>query len=373
MIGPTGFHDGGESLWAVYPPAMAEHPACLTPGRATAPYLLRVAGSSLTVAAYLAQWLRDDVDPLRRPRTRHDYRRLCEKEIAPRIGHVRLARLRVDDIKRLRREMLAAGKGQRTIQYTHAVLRKALNDAITDGYIQENVAARVRMPRRSRRTRATHSVDDMRRALDAVAGSDIETQIEFLVRTGVRTGVRRGEASGLRWAHVHLDQGWARIHESLLYISGQRLVFEPTKRHRSDRLVRLGPGLVASLRRHREQQLEHRIFYGQAYWDHDLVFCWEDGRPRDPSNVLKRFQRLLRAAGLPHMTLRQLRHVFATSALVAGAPVSAVSDQLGHASVTTTLQFYVDSVRDAQAQAVDSARRHMAGTGGGWKRRTYAR
>ncbi len=34
------------------------------------------------------------------------------------------------------------------------------------------------------------------------------------------------------------------------------------------------------------------------YNDHDLVFCWEDGRPRDPGNVSKAFRKALDGVGL---------------------------------------------------------------------------
>ena len=52
--------------------------------------------------------------------------------------------------------------------------------------------------------------------------------------------------------------------------------------------------VVAILKNHLTKQQGDRNALGSAYDDHDLVFCWEDGRPRDPSNVTKAFRKALR-------------------------------------------------------------------------------
>ena len=54
----------------------------------------------------------------------------------------------------------------------------------------------------------------------------------------------------------------------------------------------------------------------------------------------KAFRRLLKAAGLPGFRLYDLRHTYASLLLAAGAPITYVSAQLGHATPTTTLRYY---------------------------------
>ena len=61
----------------------------------------------------------------------------------------------------------------------------------------------------------------------------------------------------------------------------------------------------ARLRQHRKAQLAARLRAGEAWQDNDLVFCQPDGRPWNPDNATKRFERLAAQAGVPVVTLHE--------------------------------------------------------------------
>ena len=182
----------------------------------------------------------------------------------------------------------------------------------------------------------------------AVRGSDIE----LIVETTLRTGLRREEVMALRWQDLDLERRTARIAQTLERIAGRGLVIGPTKTHRSERKIRLHVALVAMLRAHRE---EHDVGDGAPDDIHqrDLVFGRPDGRPWDPDAVSKRLRKTLDAAGLASVKLKDLRHAFATENLAIGASVAEVQAQLGHASATTTMNFYFSPNEDRQAAMVD--------------------
>ena len=106
------------------------------------------------------------------------------------------------------------------------------------------------------------------------------------------------------------------------------MTFLPAIRHAQERLS-LGLGLAAD----------------------DLVFTSVDGTPLHPDWFGRTFTRLARAAGLPTIRLHDLRHSFATLALDAGVKVWDVSDILGHANISITLDLYRHAVPDTQAEA----------------------
>lgn len=64
------------------------------------------------------------------------------------------------------------------------------------------------------------------------------------------------------------------------------------------------------------------------------------GTPIRPYQVGRLFDRLIRAAGLPHLWLYNLRHTFASHLIASGATVDYVSTMLGYASMAMTLTVY---------------------------------
>ena len=103
----------------------------------------------------------------------------------------------------------------------------------------------------------------------------------------------------------------------------------------------LDPATVAALRAHRKRQLTERLAWGPAYQgSDDFVFCREDGSPLHPDDVSKRFSAAVAAIDMPRITLHGLRHTWASLALQAGVSPKVVSERLGHASVSFTLDVY---------------------------------
>jgi integrase len=76
-------------------------------------------------------------------------------------------------------------------------------------------------------------------------------------------------------------------------------------------------------------------------------------------SLCQQMERLKRKCGVKHpASLHGIRHRAASAAIIAGAPLSLVAAQLGHASTTTTSRYYVhldrqiDAIRDAMRLGV---------------------
>ena len=78
-----------------------------------------------------------------------------------------------------------------------------------------------------------------------------------------------------------------------------------------------------------------------------LVFSSVAGTELDESNVRKAFNRLLDAAELHRRGPHQMRHTFASLLLQDGAPITYVSQQLGHKDPSITLRVYAHWLPDA--------------------------
>jgi integrase len=131
-------------------------------------------------------------------------------------------------------------------------------------------------------------------------------------------------------------------------VYSQVVIHEP-KTARARRSIGVDPDTLAVLKAHRERQRFERKPWGDAYADHGLVFCREDGRPFRPEVVNARFRRHAQAAGLPLIRVHDLRHSFATAALRANMNPKLVADRLGHSTVSITLNVYSDSIPEVEA------------------------
>jgi integrase len=96
---------------------------------------------------------------------------------------------------------LEAGKGGRTVQLSHAVLRIALSQAVLWGMVPRSVAKMVRGPRHQLEERRPFSRDEQVAILDAARDEPMGLAV-FLVHA---TGMRISEALGQRWADLDLD------------------------------------------------------------------------------------------------------------------------------------------------------------------------
>ncbi|MGW7418736.1 tyrosine-type recombinase/integrase [Streptomyces sp. NPDC054813] len=93
-----------------------------------------------------------------------------------------------------------------------------------------------------------------------------------------------------------------------------------------------------------------------------LVFCRPDGRPLGPHQVLDRLHQLSEGAGVPRITVHDLRHLAATITITAGVPLTVVSKTLRHSTLSTTANIYSQLTRQAAREAVDTIDQTLTGT-----------
>lgn len=266
------------------------------------------------------------------------------KHIVPALGRKWLEAIEPTDVNALY-ERLSMGMSDvtpTTIRRIHVTLHRALGDAVRWGYVATNVAAQANPPRaRAAQEMETWSVPDLRRFLDVVAGDSLRTLWVVLSCTGLR----RGEALGLRRCDVDLERAELAVRQTVISVAGEVLLSEP-KTKRGRRVVALDDYTTRALRAH-VASISRR---GPAIRT-ELLFRAPDGRPLDPPTVSRRFRQLAREAGLPQIRLHDLRHTHATIALQAGVHPKIVSERLGHANISITLDTYSHALPHLQHEA----------------------
>jgi integrase len=123
---------------------------------------------------------------------------------------------------------------------------------------------------------------------------------------------------------------------------------------------------AAVLEQHRDRQLAEREAAGDAYEDHDLIFCHELGRPINPQRATDRFAALRKAAKIRAGRLHDVRHSQATLLLtgdqangISPTPLHVVSARLGHASPMVTLSVYAHVLPSSDEYAADAVQKAL--------------
>jgi integrase len=289
----------------------------------------------LTTGQFLAEWLEDTVKPTRRAGTYLRYSTAVRLHIAPTIGNVPLARLGPQHIQRLNTVIASKGLSSASTALVRATLSAAFTQSTKWGLTVRNPVALVDAPRTTAKEPSPLRPDQARRLLEAARGHEFEHLFAVMLTTGLRIG----EALGLRWQDVELEQRHIRVRQQLVYVPGRPREFTEPKSVHGRRVVPLIPSAVASLRAQHARVLEWRLQSHGVWQDHDLVFPDEIGRPLVGARVNYVLKRLLKEAGLPKFTPHALRHSTATYLLAAGVPDRVVMEILGHSSITMTTRY----------------------------------
>ncbi|GAA1880517.1 hypothetical protein GCM10009836_72260 [Pseudonocardia ailaonensis] len=243
----------------------------------------------------------------------------------------------------------STGLSPSSVRSVHIMLNAAFNDAVELKYIDTNpvrTAGRVRQPYRNHRT---WTPDELKRFVRS-ARTDRLYAMWLLFAT---TGTRRSEAAGATPEAVDVGRKVITVIETRVVASGKAVRSDGKSEGSRRQLALDRRTLEALIQRIAEVEREKEAF-GDGYTDSGLLFCWPGGKALHPDTITEQFNRLVDAAGLPHITLHDVRHTHATMSLRAGVNPKIVSARLGHATVAFTLDTYTADVPDLHHAAAET-------------------
>ena len=238
------------------------------------------------------------------------------------------------------------------MQYIHVTLHKALKQAVNDGLVSRNVTEGVKPPQLRREEIRPLSPEQVKVLLEAARGD----RLQALYVLAIHTGLRQGELLGLKWNDVDLEAGTLHVRRTLVTAKGGPVLAAPKTRG-SRRSVKLTGSATDALKNHLNHQLEEIERAGPLWQENGLIFAAEMGEPLDRHHVTAwRFRTLLKRAGLPKVRFHDLRHTCATLLLLKNVNPKIVSEMLGHATTSITLDTYshlLPNMQDHAAKALD--------------------
>jgi integrase len=298
--------------------------------------------SRLTTRDFALEYLRR----LEREGLRPNSIRLAQGELAYALpslkdpkAHDPLGRMRLQEVKPVHvraavDRVIEAGYAPRTVARVLMRLKALFREALRLELVARNPAEaiQVRLPKGEKAARALEP-EEVARLLEAAEASR-SRDMALLLRLMLETGLRRGEALALQWGDVDLERGEVRVWRAWAKV-GSKGAFTSLKTPTAKRVVPLPLGLLRRLKARKEELLE-RLNPEEV----DGLHLVGGVKPVDPDAFNHYLRRLAEKAGLGRVRVHDLRHTWATLALSRGIPLEVVSERLGHASPTITLNVY---------------------------------
>jgi len=301
-----------------------------------------VASSGFTVADLMRRWLRKKEQQVR-PNTLASYRQKMDRHIIPHLGEIKLLDLHPLQIETMLDRLVALGHSGRQRQYVFSLLKQALKQAVKWRLINYNACDAVDTPTPNPPTRNTLTADQVRQYLAAIEGERNAALYILLTQTGLRIS----EALGLQWDCVDLRNGFITIRRSLVDADGEYYLQDATKTKSSCRRIKLSALAENALDDH------GALMQSEGHKNAPWVFCSLDAGHLVRRTVLRDHKRILKSAGLPEITLHELRHTVGTLLAEWGHHPKTIADLLGHSTTQVTNDFYTHTSEGIHARAVE--------------------
>ncbi len=319
---------------------------------------LVIDGKSLKFSEFVEVWKRDYGSKELAPTTYKRYCRMLETRILPYFGHFYINKIRPTDIMKFydlleKDTQLVRKKGNngsktkkplsgKTILEHHRLLRAMLHRAVYWQLIVSNPAERVQPPRAKKPKRRSYDDEQTKILLENLEKLTVEdTKYKVAIILTIFTGVRLGELMGLEWQDVDFRNGIISINRSSQYLSDMGVFTKVPKTEISIREIAIPEFIISLLEEYKLWYEDQKLIYGELWTNSDRLFVQADGKPMHPSTISKWFVKYVGTIGLPVINFHGLRHTNASLLVAQNVDIAVVSARLGHAQISTTLDFYV--------------------------------
>ena len=276
------------------------------------------------------------------------YRNILKCSIVPRLGNTNLSEIDYSVVSALCNDLMeSGGKDQiglaaKTVADALSLTKAVIKYASRMKYMTDRTALDVSVKVKNAPLRVL-SVQEQQILLSELAGELDYTGLGIYIC--LFTGIRVGELCALTWDDISLENNMIHIHRTMQRIQtpdGKTktaiLIAEP----KSQCSIRDIP--IAGTLREKLMQQEAKDGY---------VLTGNKNKYVEPRTMQNRFKAIVERCGIRDAHFHTLRHTFATRCIEVGFDVKSLSEILGHANVSITLNRYVHPSMELKQKNMD--------------------
>lgn len=297
-----------------------------------------------TFSEWAETWLEVYKKPSIQVTTYHNYKRTIKNFLDAALGDIPLRELDPLTVQLAYNKLFKDGTySDSVIKSVHSRLKTALRKAEELRLINNNPLIGVELPKgRPAREIISLTREEQDRFIERLKKEEYANIFIFLLATGVRIG----EACGLTWSRVDLENREIKIKDIMIEVHGNPRLKDYPKTEASVREIPLNNAAMEVLLQRKERDCGAN--------DLNLVFFSSTYNFRTLSNLRRYFDRLVAEAGIRHISPHVLRHTYATRMVEGGCDFKTLSSLLGHKSISTTMDLYADALPDQKKRAVQT-------------------
>ncbi|MFE8697929.1 tyrosine-type recombinase/integrase [Cytobacillus sp. FJAT-53684] len=295
------------------------------------------------------------------PDTRQNYISILKERILPNYGHMKLADIKTIHIVNFVNDLKKDGKrldgkegklSSSTIRNCYRAFDNILSRAVEWKFIKENPADTVKLPKPKSKKSEVYNVDELRQIFSLLESYPLHWKI--LITLAITTGARQGEIAALEWKHINTDKHTVLIEQALTEVIGEGVRLKSTKNDRN-RIVSFPESLSKMLKtlkaRRNEETLAIKDIQDETWKDHYFIFANEFGKPVRPDSIGQWWSRFITKNKVKKIRFHDLRHTSATVLINEGIHAKVISERLGHADISTTMNIYGHVLAEADQAA----------------------
>ena len=237
---------------------------------------------------------------------------------------------------------------EKTILAHHRLISLILAQAEKEMLVPYNAATKATPPRTTKKAPNYFQPETVAAILEALESEPLKWRL--ITHLLIVTGCRRGEIMGLKWEKVDFANSRVRIDRALINSPTQG-VYESTTKTSDTRFLNLPRETMELLKQHKTSQLRMQLANGDRWQHTDYVFTTDSGNHMNPDSVTSWLADFSVRHNLPHINPHAFRHTVASVLLANGTDIVTVAAQLGHASASTTENFYAHIIEENKAKA----------------------
>ncbi len=352
-------------------------------------------GEKLTFQAFTEIWLKDYAEMHLEASTIQLYRHLLKLHIIPVIGHLKLSKVLPAHLNKIYNTMAQqrydgkeGGYAAKTIKHVHNVISGIYTAAVKWNIVTDNPCDRVEPPKQeaardkikyftieqtetflsllskdfTTTCKAHDRMDDTGKTYHVADYSEtrkIPTQYKLFFQLAIFCGLRRGELIALEWSDLDFTDNSVHVTKSTSLVNGKPETKAP-KTRTSIRKISVPASVMTLAKAYRKEQLHYRLAIGTQWEGSNYIFIQWNGKQMYPDTPYNTFKRIIRRYNesccreedkLPDIPLHGLRHTSATLLISQNVDVKTVSNRLGHAQTSTTMDIYSHALQKLDEQA----------------------